>query len=173
MPEDGVSPPFFKVLKQKSKVLEQFVSFLPFLGKITTFYYQWIWLWQYPRFRYANGFRADGLLYIFAFLVLLTWAVLPSFSIVGFGSTGLPPSIEERPSIPQLRCPLMGHVRLSLMWLMNCSPSWRLPGLLRYFLPQVDYVLKLLRVRTSGHTPPSKCVSRIPGLKSIEDQIGI
>ena len=38
---------------------------------------------------------------------------------------------------------------------------------------QVCRVLKLLRVRTSGHTPPSKCVSRIPGLKSIEDQIGI
>ena len=39
--------------------------------------------------------------------------------------------------------------------------------------PEEAPVLKLLRVRTSGHTPPSECVSRIPGLKSIEDQIGI
>ena len=42
MPKDGVLPPFFQVLKQKSKVLEQFVIFLPFLGKIWTFYYQWM-----------------------------------------------------------------------------------------------------------------------------------
>ena len=40
MPEDGVSPPFFQVLNQKSKVLEQFVSFFAILSKISTFYYQ-------------------------------------------------------------------------------------------------------------------------------------